>query len=124
MEESFDNLVKAFENFKQILVNDKYQTIEKFVNFSQNKLSHENDDIRAFINNFYTKFQEKTEGLNLSKELNILMKIKLSFTLSHLNGRENEVELLKLLLKETQNFFNEKLILFNQEIYNLSTFNI
>jgi len=74
------------------------------------------------MNNFYAKFQEKIEGLNLSKDINILMKIKLSFTLSHLNGMDNEVELLKLLLKETQKFFNEKLILFNQEIYNLSTF--
>jgi hypothetical protein len=122
MEESFENLVKAFENFKQILVNDKYQTIEKFVNFSHNKVSLKNNDIQAFMNNFYAKFQEKIEGLNLSKDINILMKIKLSFTLSHLNGMDNEVELLKLLLKETQKFFNEKLILFNQEIYNLSTF--
>ncbi len=122
MEESFENLVKAFENFKQILVNDKYQTIEKFVNFSHNKVSFKNNDIQAFMNNFYAKFQEKIEGLNLSKDINILMKIKLSFTLSHLNGMDNEVELLKLLLKETQKFFNEKLILFNQEIYNLSTF--
>lgn len=126
MEESYENLVKTYDNFKQILVDESYQTINKFVKFSLDKQIYENNDFISFVNNFYNRFNNLTEGLNIPKEINILMKIKLSFTISNLSAKDvdNVTDLLILLLKETKTFFCQKLILFNQELYNLSNITI
>lgn len=126
MEESYENLVKTYDNFKQILVDESYQTINKFVKFSLDKQIYENNDFISFVNNFYNRFNNLTEGLNIPKEINILMKIKLSFTISNLSAKDvdNITDLLILLLKETKTFFCQKLILFNQELYNLSNITI
>jgi len=120
MEENFQLLIKTYENFKQIIVNDKYQTIDKIVHFiiSSQNINTKDSEILSFSHGFYSNFIG--ESINLTSEVKTLLKLKLSFILNMIDGKEIEAETIIILLIETHKYFNEKLILFNQEIHNLS----
>ena len=62
MEDKYNNLIKLYENYKEILIDDNFKTIKKFVKFSEvnNEKIYEKTDISNFIESFYIILKEKT----------------------------------------------------------------
>ena len=126
MNENYFKLKQNFDNFKEILTNGKFKTINKFVilNQSFSQQNFQENEILGFIDNFYQEFNEKitNETLKFSPELSQSITTKLSFVLNSLESHKNKDLLLQNLIHSTTKFFAEKLILFNQEYFNQSKF--
>ena len=122
MEDKYQNLIKLHKNYKEIFINDKYKTINKFVKFAEfnkTKIS-EKMDILNFIDKFYLEEKTNNETLNISRENRTVMLIKFCFLMDTLEDNNFKLDYIKNLMLKTIDYYSEKLILFNQELYNLS----
>ena len=124
MEDKYNNLIKLYENYKEILIDDNFKTIKKFVKFSEvnNEKIYEKTDISNFIESFYIILKEKTtnETLRISREERTIILIKLCFIMLTIERNDFKQNHLEQLMIKTLDYYSEKLILFNQDFFNLS----
>ena len=124
MEDKYNNLIKLYENYKEILIDDNFKTIKKFVKFSEvnNEKIYEKTDISNFIESFYIILKEKTtnETLRISREERTIILIKLCFIILTIERNDFKQNHLEQLMIKTLDYYSEKLILFNQDFFNLS----
>ena len=124
MEDKYNNLIKLYENYKEILIDDNFKTIKKFVKFSEvnNEKIYEKTDISNFIESFYIILKEKTtnEKLRISREERTIILIKLCFIILTIERNDFKQNHLEQLMIKTLDYYSEKLILFNQDFFNLS----